>query len=37
MSNSHGSKIRCNECGCKIRGSNHQEGKQHKDRVKVKK
>lgn len=34
MSNKGGNGRKCVECGCKIRGSNHDEGKHHKDRVK---
>lgn len=36
MSNGHGSKHKCGNCGCKIRGSNHFEGTHCKDRVKIK-
>jgi len=37
MSNGQGTKRRCAVCGYRIRGSNHEEGKHHKDAGKVKK
>ena len=33
MSNGKGSKVRCWVCGYKIRGSNHDKGKHHKDAI----
>jgi len=37
MSNGHGSKNKCSNCGCKIRGSNHADGSHCKGRVKIEK